>query len=148
MYIPEIPDNSLTEEIKEIVEVCQKQTSKYGKNAYHFNPPASEEEINLWETKNDMTLPESYKDWLRFSNGSEILNWFITVYKLDMIGEYDKYVSDDLKVMGEIIGDGEFLCFSIKTKNITSVDHGKIHEYGSFKDFLRYYIPMFFDDSL
>lgn len=145
MNIPKIPDNSLTEEIKEIVEVCQKQISKYGKNAYHFNPPASEEEIKRWETQNDMALPESHKDWLRFSNGSEILDGFITVYKLDMIGEYDEYVSDDLKVIGELIGDGVLLCFSIKTKNITSVDHGKIREYGNFKDFLKYYLPMLYD---
>ena len=40
MYIPEIPNNSLTEEIKEIVELSKKLEKEYD---FEYNPPATEE---------------------------------------------------------------------------------------------------------
>ena len=70
MVVPNIPNNSLTEEIKEIVSLCQQLEDRYDS---YFNPPASEEEIIAWENEHGITIPETYKDWLRFSNGSEII---------------------------------------------------------------------------
>mgnify|MGYP005610426717 CR=1 FL=1 len=45
MYIPEIPNNSLTEEIKEIVSLCMKLKSRYGKNSTWFDSKSNDEDI-------------------------------------------------------------------------------------------------------
>ena len=69
-----IPNNSLTEEIRDIVELCEELAPEYGSDASWFLAPASESEISKWECKNNVSIPESYKEWLMFSNGSQIIN--------------------------------------------------------------------------
>lgn len=73
MYIPEIPNNSLTKEITKIIELCQKLEPEYLNVTVKFNEPISEE-LAKWENDNGIMIPESCKDWLRFSNGSDIHN--------------------------------------------------------------------------
>lgn len=46
MYIPEIPQNSLTDEITQIVELSKKLENEYD---FEFDPPLSEVKIILWE---------------------------------------------------------------------------------------------------
>lgn len=133
MRIPEIPNNSLTEEIKEIVRLCQ----ELGHDNFNFYPPETEEAIEEWEQKNGILIPESYKDWLRFSGYSEIMNELAHFYGVgDMIANYE-YLPDDLVYIGDLIGDGEMLCFSKTTGKIISYDHGVPSDEGDFKDFLN-----------
>ncbi len=134
MYIPEIPNNSLTEEIKEIVKNCNQRDS-YSKNrATVFNPPATYVEINAYEKKNSILLPQSYKDWLMFSNGSRILFNLMTINSLELIS--NEIVSNDLIVIGTLIGDGELLCFSKNTGKIIWFDDGRTEEYDDLKPIL------------
>ena len=69
MYIPEIPNNSLTEEITQIVELSKKLEENY---FFKYYPPTTEEELSSWEKENSIKIPESLKDWLRFSSYSNI----------------------------------------------------------------------------
>ena len=134
MYIPEIPNNSLTEEIKEIVELSKKLEKEYD---FEYAPPATEEEISAWESEHGITIPETYKDWLRFSNGSVIKNQLAVFWGIKMIGSCDQFLPNDLVSIGELIGDGEFLCFSKKSQKIVRENHGEITEFQSFKIILK-----------
>lgn len=140
MYIPEIPNNSLTEEIKEIVSLCMKLKPRYGKNSTWFDSKSNDEDIIKWEEQNGISIPESYKEWLRFTDDSQILNIVARFYGTKMIGYYNEYVDDDLIVIGEIIGDGEMLCFSKTTGKIVRFNHGKRKEFNDFKEFLHKYL--------
>ena len=64
MYIPEIPNNSLTSNIEQIKELA---LALHEKRKFVFNTPASLSEIKEWEKKNDLVLSESYIDWFIFS---------------------------------------------------------------------------------
>ena len=59
MNIPNIPNNSITEEIKEIIALCEELEAEYGKDASWFSDPVSETEIAKWERENKMIIPES-----------------------------------------------------------------------------------------
>lgn len=137
MVVPNIPNNSLTEEIKEIVSLCQQLEPRYGKKATYFNPPATEEEIIAWENEHGITIPETYKDWLRFSNGSVIRNELAVFWGVRMIGSCDQFLPNDLVTIGELIGDGEYLCFSKKTGKIIWEDHGKMREYDNLNEVIN-----------
>lgn len=142
MYIPEIPDNSLTKEITKVVELCQKLEPEYLNVTAKFNEPISEEELAKWENDNGIMIPESCKDWLRFSNGSDILNGLMVSYSLyDFIIECDD-MSKDLVIIGNIIGNGEFICFSKETKKIILVDHGNLEKYSCLNDIIKRIIEM------
>lgn len=142
MYIPEIPNNSLTKEITKIVELCQKLEPEYLNVTAKFNEPISEEELAKWENDNCITIPESCKDWLRFSNGSDILNGLMVSYSLsDFVIECDD-ISKDLVVIGNVIGDGEFICFSKGTKKIILEDHGNLEEYSCLNDIIKRIVEM------
>lgn len=67
MYIPEIPNNSLTKEIKELAKLA---ITLQEKRRFKFNMPATDIEIAEWEKNSKITLSTSYADWLMFSNGS------------------------------------------------------------------------------
>ena len=62
MNIPNIPNNSMTEEIKEIIALCEELEAEYGKDASWFSDSASEIEITKWECENKIIIPESYKE--------------------------------------------------------------------------------------
>ena len=53
-----------------------------------------------------------------------------------MIANYE-YLPEDLVYIGDLIGDGEMLCFSKATSKIISYDHGTPSDEGDFKDFLN-----------
>lgn len=133
----DIPDNSLADKIKEIVDLCNELMSEYGDNSSNFSSAASDDEIIRWESKNKITIPESYKNWLRFSNGSQIINGTATFFGIDMIGFYNEYLPEDYVAIGELIGDGEVLCFSKSTNKFIRYNHGKSIEYQSFEDILN-----------
>lgn len=137
MEIPTIPNNSLTEEIKEIVCLCEQLAPEYGEDASWFSPAASEEEINEWEKDNKLTIPESYKEWLRFSGEARILNTLARFYGPQKFRINLKDIPDNLVEIGDLLGDGQRLCFSKSTGNIIRYDHGDIREYDSLKPVLN-----------
>jgi len=63
------PNNSLKNEIEELVTLCKQLEDE---NTFLFNDGIEEETISDWEKNNGIKLPETYKDWLRFSNGAII----------------------------------------------------------------------------
>ena len=60
-----IENNSLKEEIERLLEFCKKERLELGDS--YFGAPIDEDEISSWERETGITIPESYKEWLRFS---------------------------------------------------------------------------------
>ena len=137
MYIPEIPNNSITKEIKKLTALCEKKIAEYGENSSWFKPPMIENDIQKWETENNIKLPATYREWLLFSEESLIRNGLAHFYRLDDFKYNVIDVSPDLIVIGEIFGDGELICLS-RSKNIFCIfDHGESEVQEDFRDILK-----------
>lgn len=138
MFIPEIPNNSLSEEIREIVDIAKKMD---GIKRFAFNPPATDTEICEIEKIINYSLPDDYKDFLKFSNGM-VLNgltaeFFNTYEVIDYYNqEKESGFPTDYIVMADIIGDGEILCVSSETGKFIRFFNGEETFFETFKDAL------------
>ena len=142
MNIPN--NNSLKEQIKVIVSICEELAEDYGDDASWFNPPATEEEISKWEEEKGIVIPDSYKEWLRFSNGSQLLSNSAKFSSLNgmVVNAEEKYL-EDFVIIGHLCGDGELLCFSKSTLLFASFLNGKRwSEYEKFDDYLNHFIEL------
>ncbi|MDO5558332.1 MAG: hypothetical protein Q4F95_01905 [Oscillospiraceae bacterium] len=128
-----IPKNDLTDEIQELVEICQSFEDYY---ETEFYPPAEDEEIDKWQQLHEIKLPQSFKDWLRFSNGSVICDTAARFYDLGTIAALSD-CPDDCIVIGEFSQDGDRLSLCLSTGIYTLNENGKIREFDSFKKVLR-----------
>lgn len=133
METHQIPQNSLTETIERIVNLSNQLCEDY---YFSFSQPLSDDEIAQIEKSNCIVIPESYKDWLRFSGCSEICGALAQFLDIRMVMDNEKLSGGDMVVIGYIMGDGEEVRFSKSNGGIFSFNHGQIHEYSSFKDVL------------
>lgn len=79
---------------------------------FEFAPAASADEINEWENQNSITIPQGYKDWLMFSNGSIIHGALAEFYGINKIKIGLADMPKSSVIIGQLTGDGERLCFS------------------------------------
>ena len=135
MYIPEIPQNSLTEEITQIAELSKKLEDE----GYYFEflQPEDEEKIISWEKENSIIIPESVKDWLRFTRGAIIADDIARIGGINGLESGCDYVPDEMVIIGQIIGDGQLIVFSKETGKIMWETHADIIKFNSFASFLR-----------
>ena len=135
MYIPEIPNNILKEEITQIVELSKKLEDE----GYYFDydPPATEEELSSWEKENNIKIPESLKDWLRFSSYSNIRSELAIINGVEDFKIDCELVPDEMVIIGEVIGDGQFIGFSKENGEIMWEDHDEVTKLESFDIFLK-----------
>ena len=129
----DLKNNSLEKEINELLEICNRLK---GADASWFKPPATEEGILDWERTNGITIPESYKEWLRFSDNSQILGHAALLLGVKEMVVSNKHVPDDLVIIGHMVGDGELLCFSKESGKIVRYLDGDRNEFDSFKAIL------------
>lgn len=135
MMIPE--NNSLKKEIEEIVRLCEELDDVDGSE---FSLPATEEQINVFETDTGIEIPGLYKEWLKFTRSCDIFGGLIQLFMPSTDGYYNKFVPDDYFVIGNMIGDGEKVCFSKKTGKIVRYNHGNISEMKDFRSILNWII--------
>ena len=121
MRIPE--NNSLKVEIEKLLNACQEAEKEYGENSSYFNDPVSEEEMTEWEEANEVKIPESYKEWLRFTGKCRIVSNTATFWGPKEF--HSEYVPEDLVVIGEMVGDGEVVCFSKETQEFFEFFEGQ-----------------------
>lgn len=135
MYIPEIPQNSLTEEITQIAELSKKLEDE----GYYFEflQPEDEEKIISWEKENSIIIPESVKDWLRFTRGAIIADDIARIGGINGFESGCDYVPDEMVIIGQIIGDGQLIVFSKETGKIMWETHADIIKFNSFASFLN-----------
>lgn len=129
-------NNELKDVIEELLEYCdiKEEAGELGRT--NFSDPVSEDEILEWEKENGISIPESYKQWLRFSGDCTIDGTTASFFSPKNFRT--EYVPDDLVIIGEQVGDGEVVCFSKETGDIVSFFEGSInYEYGTFDEALR-----------
>ncbi|GHU52903.1 hypothetical protein AGMMS49975_09730 [Clostridia bacterium] len=133
-------NNRFQKEFDEIKNLCKELEKDYGDGNSWFNPPVDENEILDWERENGLTIPESYKEWLRFSNGSQILNQLAQFLGVKEIKVNLNILPTDFVLIGALIGDGEDLCFSKSTGKIVRYFEGEQTELNDFKEMLEWVI--------
>lgn len=133
MFIPQIPNNSLTEEITEIVELCKKSEPEYGENSFIFYKPLNEEEISKWEKDNNIVLPIPLKEWLEFSNGYDIISERLLNLNSFIINHHE--IDNDLVIIGTT--HGESLCFSKANHSIVRFNYTETRRYTDFNAFIN-----------
>lgn len=144
----EVPENnSLKKEIKKLLELCKKDEKDHnGKKRNYFDEPIPEEEMINWEERNGAKIPESYKEWLRFSGKCRIAGNTATFWGPSEF--HSDYVPKDLVVIGEIIGDGEMVCFSKNEGIFVRVFEGKTTELDDFAGVLKEIIKLLDDKPI
>lgn len=135
--VPE--NNSLKEEIVEILRLCDKAKEEYGEKSSYFEPGIEESEMIAWEEANGIKIPESYKEWLRFSSRCQIRQTLAGF----SFPRFSEIVPSDYVIIGWLIGDGEVLCFSKSNGNFIRYFEGMVNdEFSDFKDMLNEVIRM------
>lgn len=124
--------NSLQKEISELQILC-KRMEDMEMNESRFNPPATEEQILNWERTNEITIPESYKEWLRFSDGSEIGGFTARLLGVKQMVVNYKLISEDMVIIGHWGGCGDSICFSKNTGKFVILYDSWNEEFDSFK---------------
>lgn len=142
--VPE--NNSLKQEIKKLLELCKKDENENGEKRSCFNEPITEEEMVNWEERNRVKIPESYKEWLRFSGKCHIAGNIATFWGPSEF--HSDHVSKELVVIGEIIGDGEKVCFSKDDGIFVRVFEGKTVENDDFAGVLKKIIELMDDKPI
>jgi len=146
IFIPEVPNNSLKSELEQIVFLARTAVNSEAYEeellTFEFNPPASEDEINKLEADLDIVFEEDYKDFLRFSNGAILCFNAAEFYNLDDVNSLAKQEKEDdfpkdYIILGEVVGDGEVLCYSKNNRNYISYFEGRKKVYDSLIDFLN-----------
>lgn len=107
-----------------------------------FNNPISDIEIKKWENENKITIPELYKEWLRFSNGAKLEGEFARFFGLEELIVNTTDYEEPIVIIGNLIGDGEILAFSIRTGEILKILGANIRRFDSFKQYLLYLIDV------
>ena len=134
-------NNKFKEEIETILELCDDSEEMNISRSY-FDVPIDEEEILAWEQKTGVTIPEDYKEWLRFSRECRIDGPTARFWRPKNFPS--KYIPDDLVVIGEMVGDGELVCFSKESGQFVSFFEGSINlHYEDFKEVLKEIIESF-----
>lgn len=124
----------LKKEISTIVHLCDSLKEEYNSS---FFEPVNEEVMKQWENENGIIIPESYKEWLRFSNGAVIRGLLAHFYGVEGFEVNNPEYPEDCVIIGDLIGDGERLSFSRRTGKILRINHGRVREYDDFAAFLN-----------
>lgn len=126
-----LQENNMKKEFDEIVKLCEEAIPEYGERASYFMEPATEEEILEWEKVANVSMPESYKSWLRLTKDCQIRQTLAEFYFPNV--NQPEYVPEDYVMIGNVIGDGEIVCFSKSNGNFITYFEGNIK--GEFDDF-------------
>ena len=113
----------------------------------YFDVPASDSEIEMIERANRMTIPLSYKKWLKKFRCCSIFGDTFRFFLPESSGYYNSIVPQEYLVIGEMVGDGERICISKKSGKIVSVYHDVITEYEDFEVIVDAIIQLFSDFS-
>ena len=134
-----ILDSSIKHEIEEILEIKDELEDE---GEFEFNNPTNDVEIERWEKQNNIIIPEQYKDWLKFSNGSKIDGEFAVFFEVDRLIVNKDEFDEPIVIIGSMVGDGEILAFSIKTGEILKILDGRVRKFETFQKYLQFLIDV------
>ena len=146
MYARKIDkSNQLSKEIEKLLELCDKYDEENDGEYSFFDKPVSEEEMLKWEQDNGARIPESYKEWLRFTGRCRIAQNTASFWGPNEF--HSKYVPEDMVVIGELIGDGELVCFSKAEGNFFELFENNETSKDDFQSVLKRVINIVDDDK-
>ncbi len=128
----------IREEIKEILAI----RDELSEEEFVFYAPTSDTEIVTWEEKYKITIPEQYKEWLKFANGAKLEGDFVRFFALNQFIINETDYEEPIVIIGNVIGDGEILAFSISTGEILKILDGNIRRFEDFKQYLLFLINL------
>ena len=137
---------NLENEFARIQELCFIAREEYGSRATYFGRGITLKELNDWEKRNDIIIPDSYKEWLQLT-GQCMLLFDLVVLTMPEVN-FDIVHNQDLALIGRVIGDGEYLCFSKSTHGFFRYKNAVQRSYGDFKQFLNETIIRLLENSL
>lgn len=135
-----IKDNPLKKTLLKIMDLCEEKGPAYGYKNTVIEKPVAENEIAAWETEWGISLPDSYKYFLRFANGIQFFDSSEYISGLKGLNPLDEYLGADYIHMGEMIGDGTMICISKTNGRVYVADHGEYDDKGDFAEFLEYFV--------
>lgn len=101
-----------------------------------FAKPATETVLNMWEEENGIKIPETYRRWLQLSKYSNICGGLVELFMPSANGYYSRLVPQEYVVIGNIIGDGERICFLKTTGEFVRYDHGRVTKVGDLENII------------
>lgn len=123
----------------EILKKITEQFNDQGKMA--FLEGASEDQIEAFEKKHDIKLPEGYKVWLKFSDGGECflpagIQFYGVSHKPVIDVDDDDRPSDKYVVIGAL-ASGDPILFEKQSEKISIYNHedGRIEDDEIYEDF-------------
>ncbi len=146
MYIPEISENCLKSQLEELVYIVKKIEADEDIDEenkldliFRFNPPATDEEISMAEKSLGVSMPKGYKEFLLFSNGTQLCGHLAEFHNISRVVSMDKWEKtpdfpSDYVMIADIIGDGEILCFSKDNGEFISYFDGREYRYKNFTE--------------
>ena len=135
-----IKGNPLEKTLLKLVDLCEEKGPVYGYKNTKIGKPATEEEIAIWEKEQGISLSDSYKHFLKFSNGARFLGSSEMISGLQGLNPSDEYLGADYIYLGEMIGDGTMICMSKSNGRVYIEDHGEYEDKGDFAEFLAYFV--------
>lgn len=133
----------ISDELKKIVDQFEKQ----GKT--RFLEAATEEQIEKFETDNELQLPSKYKEWLLFSDGGEYflpagVQMYGVVHKPLINVKDDDRPDDSYFVIGSLASGDPVLCQKDSEK-ISVFDHeaGNIDDELIYDDFFAFLTDLY-----
>lgn len=131
----------MNEQVKNAYEKIKMLCEKLDNADYsEFSNAATMEELDLWQKENGVVLPENYKEWLLLSKYSYIAGGVLELFMPSKNGYYGQLVPEEFIVVGNVIGDGERMCFDVNMGEFVRYDHGYIREVGDFTNILNWAI--------
>lgn len=115
-------------------------TELEGVDESDFTIPIEQSKIDEWEKQNNVKIPECYKDWLSIVGYSYICGGLLELFMPSLDGYYGRLVPREYVVIGNMIGDGERICFEKYTGEFIRYDHGFVRPIGDFKNLLAWVI--------
>lgn len=144
--------NQMKERFDKICNYC-KQLEDADYDNYDIFPPLTNHEIADWEERNQVTLPESYKQWLLLCNGFDDIG-NSRLYDLEGICKYEDFSEEypdeednNYYIVGSYIGDGSLVLID-KDGNFYLLDHAFGLEKSTFESFIDNEVIFYLEDAM
>lgn len=124
-------NNMLKEDFEEIVRLCKEAEEEGRESESYFDEPATDEEIQEWERQTNITIPESYKEWLKLTSYCQLCQTTASFHIPNV--EQPEFIPEDYVIIGQVVGDGEVVCFSKSTGEFITYFEDEVDE--TYEDF-------------
>lgn len=114
-----------------LLDFCSKLDSKYG--AVEFSEGINDDEIIAWEKSTGITIPDDYKEWLKYSGKT-----IFPVIKMELNPPSEFQVKDDYVIIG--YRQQSSIAFSLSEYKYILVDADERKNAGHVETILRFWI--------